>query len=49
MKYLYFIIVFFALTMVSCGGYYLATHGHSHVVTSDTLDVERGYYYNYNR
>lgn len=47
MKHLYYILVFFVLTMVSCGSYYIATHGRTHVVTSDTLDVERGHNYSY--
>lgn len=45
MKHLYFILILFVLLMASCGSYYLATHGRTHVVTSDTLDVERGYNY----
>lgn len=47
MKHLYLIPILFVILLASCGSYYLATHGHSRIVTNDTVDVERGYNYTY--
>lgn len=47
MKHFHLILIFFIVLLASCRSSYLTIRGHSTVITTDTLTIDRGSSYSH--